>query len=187
MPWKEMDRLSLMKEFVELASQDGAKFAPLCRQFGISRRIGYKWLARYRAEGLAGLEPRSRRPKTSPRKSKDAHREAVVALRENHPTWGSRKIRAKLEEQGHTDLPATSTVTDILRREGLIVPRERVIHQAVGRFEHDAANLLWQMDFKGHFPTEVAGRCCQHRLKSDPPEPSFIGSILTHPEVLCVG
>lgn len=158
MPWEVKDRMSLIKEFVELATKEGAKIAPLCRQFGISRKTAYKWLARIEAEGLAGLESRTSRPLHSPRRTDEVLTEAVLALRMTHPTWGSRKIRAKLEEQGHLELPATSTITDILRREGLVIPRTRIQHVAVGRFEHDTPNALWQMDFKGHFPTD-AGRC----------------------------
>jgi transposase InsO family protein len=159
MPWKEMDQMSLIKEFVELASQEGAKMAPLCRQFNISRRTGYKWLARYNAEGAAGLVPRSRKPKRSPKKTSQVQHDAVVAVRQTHPTWGCRKIRAHLEAEGYAVLPAKSTVTDILHREGLIVSRERNLHRAVGRFEHEQANDLLQMDFKGHFPTLLEGRC----------------------------
>lgn len=158
MPWEVKDRMSLIKEFVELATKEGAKIAPLCRQFGISRKTAYKWLARVEAEGLAGLESRTSRPLHSPRRIDEVLTEAVLALRLTHPTWGSRKIRAKLEERGHLELPATSTITDILRREGLVIPRTRTQHVAVGRFEHDTPNALWQMDFKGHFPTD-AGRC----------------------------
>ena len=158
MPWEVKDRMSLIKEFVELATKEGAKIAPLCRQFGISRKTAYKWLARIEAEGLAGLECRTSRPLHSPRRTDEALTEAVLALRLTHPTWGSRKIRAKLEERGHLELPATSTITDILRREGLVISRTRTQNVAVGRFEHDTPNALWQMDFKGHFPTD-AGRC----------------------------
>ena len=62
MPWKERRTMSLKLEFVERAMEPGAKIAPLCREYGISRPTGTKWIKRFKAEGYAGLEERSRRP-----------------------------------------------------------------------------------------------------------------------------
>lgn len=59
MPWKEVSTMSLRREFVELAQQEGANRRALCRRFGISRPTGYRWLRRYQAEGAAGLQNRS--------------------------------------------------------------------------------------------------------------------------------
>lgn len=158
MPWKVKDRMSLIEEFVSLASQEGAKIRPLCRQFNISPQTAYRWLSRYELDGLAGLEERSSRPHHSPNRTADELADEVLSLRKTHPTWGARKIQARLKAKGYERLPATSTITDILRREGLIVPRKRVVHQVVGRFEHERPNDLWQMDFKGYFSTK-AGHC----------------------------
>ena len=66
MPWRERSVEDLRKEFVILALAKGANRSALCRRFGISRDKGYKWLKRYAAEGEAGLDDRSRRPKHSP-------------------------------------------------------------------------------------------------------------------------
>src|SRR5208337_2022762 len=74
------------------------------------------------------------------------------------PAWGGRKIRARLRAQGLVQVPAASTITDILRRHGLIDPEEADKHRAWRRFEAEAANDLWQMDFKGHFAIDQ-GRC----------------------------
>jgi transposase-like protein len=66
MSWKESDRVSERLEFVRLASVEGANVSLLCERFSVSRKTGYKWLKRWRCEGKAGLEDRSRRPKRSP-------------------------------------------------------------------------------------------------------------------------
>jgi transposase InsO family protein len=137
---------------------DGANMAQLCRGFGISRKTGYKWLARYLGEGDPGLGDRSRRPRSSPWVTPPAVAEAVLRLRAAHPAWGGRKIRARLQAQGWAQAPAASTMTAILRRHGLIDPEESAKHQAWRRFEAAAANDLWQMDFKGHFAA-AGGRC----------------------------
>ena len=127
MPWELLTPMSQRKEFVSLALTDGANMARLCRRLEISRKIGYKRLARYRATGEAGLADRSRRPHRSPGETKEA---LVAAVRTAHPAWGGRKIRFRLQAQGWSEAPAASTITDILRRHGLINPERP--HEALG-------------------------------------------------------
>lgn len=158
MPWKLETPMSQRKEFVSLALTDGANMSRLCHRFEISRKIGYKWLGRYREAGEAGLADRSRRPRHSPGATQEALVAAVLAVRAAHPAWGGRKIRARLQAQGWSEVPAASTITDILRRHGHIDPEESAKHKAWQRFEAETANDLWQMDFKGHFAA-AAGRC----------------------------
>ncbi|MEW6387260.1 MAG: leucine zipper domain-containing protein [Thermodesulfobacteriota bacterium] len=81
MPWLQVTLMSQRKEFAQLAMVDGANMARLCRSFNISRKTGYKWLARYLREGEAGLRDRSRRPRASPWLTPPALEEAVLALR----------------------------------------------------------------------------------------------------------
>jgi transposase InsO family protein len=157
MPWPERSLMSLRLEFV-LHVEAGAKVAPLCRRLGISRKTGNKWLARYEAQGEAGLADGSRRPHRSPRRSTEAVEAQIVALRREHPCWGGRKLARCLRDQGVLEVPSPSTITAILKRHGLIDPAEAMKHKAFIRFEHDQPNALWQMDFKGHFPLE-RGRC----------------------------
>ena len=156
MPWNVQDTMSLREEFIQLALQEGANRRQLCLRFGISPQTGYKWLARYAAEGKAGLADRSRRPRNSPGSSSAEVEEAVLALRRNHPAWGGRKISRRLQDLGST-VVAPSTVSNILHRHGLIAPAERE-SRAWQRFEHDSPNALWQADFKGHFDT-LQGTC----------------------------
>jgi transposase InsO family protein len=158
MPWQEVDTMTLRREFVMLAQQENCNFSSLCEFFGISRKTGYKLLNRFREEGVGGLSDRSRKPHTSPFKSSKAIEDAIVALREAHPAWGGRKIKKRLENLGHHEVPAASTISTILGRRGLISPEESTKHTAFIRFEHPYPNALWQMDFKGHFAIQQ-GRC----------------------------
>jgi transposase InsO family protein len=157
MPWKEMDTMSIRKEFVTLALQAGSNIRGLCRQYGISSRTAYKWIARYQAEGEAGLEERSRRPQHSPRKTAVAMEQKVLDKREE-TGWGGRKIARVLRNEGQVEVPHPNTITDILKRAGKISLEERKAHRPWQRFERAVPNELWQMDYKGHFPM-LQGRC----------------------------
>jgi len=149
--------LDRREEFVRLAGRAGANVSELCRRFGVSRSNGYKWLRRFEAEGLAGLVERSRRPHSSPEQTPQVLEARVLAVRSAHPAWGGRKIAKVLERQG-LEPPAPSTITEILRRAGVLTgPRAGEARDWV-RFEHAAPNDLWQMDFKGHFAL-ADGRC----------------------------
>ena len=92
--------MDLREEFVMLARVEGSCFRALCRRYGISATTGYKWLARYAAEGRAGLVDRSRRPLNSPRRTAREIEERVLALRDRHPAWGRRKLRRRLQDLG---------------------------------------------------------------------------------------
>ncbi len=98
-------------EFVVLASQVGTNFRQLCRRFGISPKTGYKWCARYATGGAAALVNQSRRPKRSPGSCGEAMAAKVVALRREHPTWGGRKLRRRLQDLAVARVPAASTCT----------------------------------------------------------------------------
>jgi transposase InsO family protein len=156
MPWSEVLTVSLRLEFVTLASAEGANVRQLCRRFGISPQTAYKWIERFRSGGCAALTDRSRRPLSSPERTATAMEDVVLQLRDQHPAWGGRKLHARLLALGHADVPAPSTITAVLRRHS----RLRSVQAATAfvRFEQDAPNRLWQMDFKGHFAT-TSGRC----------------------------
>jgi transposase InsO family protein len=150
--------MSQRKEFIKLAMVDGANLARLCQGFNISRKTGYKWLARYLGGGEVGLQDRCRRPRASPWVTPPEMEAAVLGVREAHPAWGGRKIRARLQALGFEAVPAASTITAILHRHGKIDPAEALKHRAWQRFEAQAPNDLWQMDFKGHVAM-AQGRC----------------------------
>jgi transposase InsO family protein len=157
MPWPAKNTLSLRREFVQLALQGEVNRRELCRRFEISPRIGYKWLRRYGLLGEAGLIDQSRCPHQSPQRTNREIETTVIDLRRTHPAWGGRKLRRRLMDLGYMDLPAPSTITDILHRHRLIAEDERRLTSRL-RFEHGEPNSLWQIDFKGYFDTP-GGRC----------------------------
>jgi transposase InsO family protein len=155
MPWREVSVMDQRREFVGLAMQEGANRRELCRRFGISSAVGYKWLGRWAAEGE--LTDRSRRPHHSPLRTERPVEEHVLAVRDAHPAWGARTIARHLENAGLT-APAISTVHEILRRHGRVKPAPGS-PVALQRFEKPAPNLLWQMDFKGWVALTSGARC----------------------------
>lgn len=151
MPWKVSTSMSERRAFCVAVLEGKGSMASLCRQYGISRKTGYKWLQRFAAEGEAGLGERSRRPHAHPQQTSCVLEEAVVAVRQAHPTWGGRKIAKVLQRQGVEAVPAPSTITHILHRHALIAPEASAQHRPCQRFAMGAPNELWQMDYKGHF------------------------------------
>ena len=166
MPWQLRDLMTTKREFVQLALQEGANRRELCRRFGISPKAGYALLKRFAAEAEAAFTERSRRPLHSPRQTTAALQSAVLELRRQHPAWGARKICRRLKDLGHEQVPAPSTVTDLLLRHGLIALPPEDAHGDWQRFEHELPNGLWQMDFKGYFET-AGGRCTPLTMLDD--------------------
>lgn len=158
MPWKVETTVEIRREFVELCSVEGSNVSELCRRFGVSRKTGYKWLSRYRDSGVSGLEDESRRPVHSPCQTGASMESAVIDLRSAHPAWGGRKLRRRLADQGLSGVPSASTITEILRRKGMLSQRDSS-NTASQRFERSRPNELWQMDFKGHFGMVNGSRC----------------------------
>ena len=149
MPWRSMSVVEQRLEFCRLGESGELSHTELCRRYGISRQTGYKWLARFEAEGPAGLVDRSRAPRTSPTRTSPEMEELVLGVRDDHEPWGGRKIRGVLLRRGEVGVPQPSTITEILRRNGRL--REPSRGAGYGSFEYPAPNQLWQMDFKGWF------------------------------------
>ncbi len=158
MPWREVDTVDLRREFVGLASERSANFSELCRRYGVSRKTGYKWLARYERDGDAGLCNRSRRPHRQPKRTSEGLEQLVLSYRARYPEWGGRKLARVMRNEGCAQVPSASTITEILRRNGRLHAPDAVPQPNYCRFEHPAPNDLWQMDFKGDFAL-AQGRC----------------------------
>ncbi len=156
MPWNEVDLMSLRKEFVLLSQQEESNISQLCKRFDISRKTGYKWIKRYKEGGVENLQDRSKKPNTCPHQTDKSIEQAITENREKG--WGGRKIRSRLIQLGYENVPSASTITAVLRRLGLLDEKESHKHKAYKRFEKDTPNELWQMDFKGDFPT-LKARC----------------------------
>ena len=158
MPWKEVNTVDLRREFVRLVESRSLDMSELCRRYGISRKTGYKWLERYAQEGAQGLLDRSRRPHHQPRRSPSSVEQIVLGLRQRYPDWGGRKLARVMRNEGYCQIPSPSTITEILRRHGVLHPADQPAIKNYIRFEHPNPNDLWQMDFKGDFPIS-RGRC----------------------------
>lgn len=173
MPWKDylvsQQRFALVHQIL----LGHRSLAQVAREFGVSRKTAYKWLARYRLDRDAELIDRSRRPRRSPARCADSIESAVLALRRQY-NWGPRKIHRVLTDQapaqspaqspapshapshdGDTLLPSIRTMAAILKRRGCIdPPTSASTPVAAQSFERAAPNELWQLDHKG--PIEVA-------------------------------
>ena len=163
MPWKETRALDLKKSLIESWEADEYSLAELCRQRGISRQTAYKWLRRYEEEGEAGLEERDRTPKSCPHRLNERVVERIVAGRQQHPSWGPRKLLADLErKEPKTAWPSVSTIAEVLKRKGLSVPRKTRVRAPAHTepfVEVRENNQVWCADFKGWFLTGDGQRC----------------------------
>jgi len=135
----------------------------LSARYGISRKTGYKWLARFEAEGRAGLVDRSHAPHACPHRISREVAQLIVAARGAHPSWGPRKLLAWLgPRHPGLELPAISTAGDLLARRGLVKKRRRRrrhTHPGVVPAVTHEPNDLWTADFKGHFKTRDGVYC----------------------------
>ncbi|MBP7142884.1 MAG: helix-turn-helix domain containing protein [Opitutaceae bacterium] len=133
----------MWREFVEFAEKGHEPFTAICARFGISRKTGYKWLNRFRAEGEAGLVELSRRPKTLPRKTPDAVEEMVISLRAEYPNWSAARISAEIQVRGIAPVPAPSTIDLILRRRREIVAQRQAAAGALSDAVRFEPNFRW--------------------------------------------
>jgi putative transposase len=163
MPWRERLPMDERVQFMGDYQRQLISVTELCDRYGVSRKTGYKWIARYAAAGAAGLAVRSSRPTHSPQSTAGPIVTAIVALRKRYPTWGGKKIVAVLGEREPTwALPAVSTANDILKRAGLVPSARRrrpVRHAGYVATPVTAPNRVWTADFKGQFRTADGALC----------------------------
>jgi putative transposase len=163
MAFKETCVLEEAFRFVTVYLKGEESMSSLCREFGISRQWGYELVRRYRAEGVAGLEPQSRAPHRCAQAMAAEIADAIIALRCAHSNWGPKKLRAILDRRTpETAWPAPSTIGDLLRREGLAGSRRRrrtPLPLSRPFAPVQAPNDLWCIDFKGWFRTQDGQRC----------------------------
>ena len=131
---------------------DGREVTDVAHQFGVSRQTLHAWLARYEAEGLAGLVPRSRRPASCPHQMDPAVEVLVLEMRRGHPHWGPRRLLHELARAGVSPMPSRSGVYRALVRAGVIeVEPRRSRREHWRRWERGSPMELWQLDLVGGF------------------------------------
>ena len=167
MPWRSQSLMSQRLEFIEAVMHraPGQSIRDICRQHGLSERVGHKWLARFGAGGPAALADRSHAPHRPAHQVPRALADTLLALREQHPTWGARKLREVCQRaQPDQPWPAPSTITTLLKRAGLIVPRRRTVH-ARAAWAHATLTApqgphdVGAADFKGEFRLRAGPYC----------------------------
>jgi putative transposase len=162
-PWKETGVMDERVRFIAAVQEDPrGNFSRLCERFGISRDKGYKWLARYTEDGPRGLEDRPPVARHCPHKTDDVRADRIVAERKEHPFDGPKKLRQRLIDQGEVDVPAASTIGEILHARGLIRPRRARLRVPPSPDLLDPCaepNDVWCIDFKGYFRLGDKTRC----------------------------
>jgi transposase InsO family protein len=154
MPWKECSVMEERMRFV-IRLLDGEAMSDVCREFGISRKTGYKVFERYKDEGLAAFTDRSRRPVRYANQLPAQIESLIVRAKQDKPHWGARKIRELLVRRlpGELRVPANSTIHAVLDRHGLVRRGAKRRHRATGTTLSSGAapNDLWCVDYKGEF------------------------------------
>ncbi len=163
MPWRERSTMDEKASFI-LEWQSGEHtFTSLCKSFGISRTLGYRYMLRYLLRGPAGLREQSRAPRRVWNRTAPEIERRIVSIRNKWPRMGPLKIFEMLRDRyrGGRKLPSVSTIALVLKRYGLVKRRRRVrrIRERHPIFEAKAANEIWSVDFKGEFRTGD-GRYC---------------------------
>src|SRR6266852_2278776 len=166
MPWKEC---SVMDERLQFVARRlaGEGMAELCREFGISRKTGYKIFDRYQECGVQGLTDRSRRPYRYAHQLPFQVENYILNVKHEHPSWGARKIRERLGRRfSDIKIPAKSTIHAVLDRHGLVERRGRFRPRAQGTAlslgQHP--NQLWCTDYKGEFLLATTSTATRSRL-----------------------
>ena len=160
-PWNEMSPMDQRQAFVWEWTREWTTKTELCARYGVSRKTGYKWVARYRTGD--GVRERSRRPRSCPHEIPAAIVQRILAFRRAHRRWGPKKLLHELHARApDVPWPARSTVSLILKRHGLSAARGRRRRAGPARAAltaMDAPNAVWAIDFKGPFRTGDGVRC----------------------------
>lgn len=157
MAWNERTVETMRKEFVLRVLAQEASKAALCREYGISRPTGDKWISRF--QNGESMSDRSRAPLSCPGRTEAATEAEIVRIRRLHPALGAVKLRKIMTNAGYTNLPCARTFNNIFRRYNLIQQEDSRAATPYQRFEKSVPNEMWQADFKGDFRMENGLRC----------------------------
>lgn len=162
MPWMETNPVKERQQFIEDFESQQWTMSELCEHYGVSRTTGYKWLGRHQTAGPAALQDRSRAPRSCPHKTSEEVVRLILQDADKYG-WGARKVLKRLSvRHPGLELPARSTVFDILERHGRVKHKRRRRH-----YQHPGAvpittaapNDVWTADFKGQFRTRNGVYC----------------------------
>ncbi len=163
MPWRESDTMDERTRFIGECLSGEWTMVELCERYRVSRKTGYKWLGRYHVHGPGGLLDRPRAPLHHGRATPEALADAIIALRQERPHWGPRKIVAKLASRSpDVAWPRSSTAGEILKRAGLVTGRRlrrRVAATPGGLTVPQRPNHVWAADHKGWVRLGDGTRC----------------------------
>lgn len=155
MAWKETCAMDQKMQMIKLWKSDRYTITDLSILHDVSRKTIYKWTKRYKTEGSIGLENRSKAPLHHRNATAEGMVKIIIAVKQQHPRWGPKKIIASLRERyRELHYPAISTVSEILKRKGLVTPRvrrHRTMAYTAPFTECDKPNDVWSADFKGQF------------------------------------
>src|SRR5712692_3982490 len=166
MPWKEHRIVTLREEFVLRAKARGANKSALCREYGVSRKTGHKWIQRFETGGVEALQDMSRRPHRPVNATDGETVLRIIEARHAHPSFGPKKLRRLLVKTNRREEPTVRTIARVLLRAGepLVHPRRRreeklgVVRDAPAA-KPAKPNALWTVDFKGWWRTRDGRRC----------------------------
>ena len=156
MPWLETDPMNEKVKFIAAYLNNKETISALCKRFNISRRTGHKYINNYNLNGIEGLKERSRAPHTQANRIDSEVEKSILNIKAHYPRWGAKKILKKIE-QDHADIqwPARSTIDDLLKKHGLVMPRKRrrqVPPYTEPLIHCKKPNDVWSIDYKGQFP-----------------------------------
>lgn len=156
MPWIETEPMNEKVKFISAyLNNEEATFLKLCERFNISSKTGYKYVNRYKEEGIDGLKERSKAPHIQANRMAPHIEQSILSVKSHHPNWGSKKIKNWLQqERGDLLWPAKSTIDDLLKRHGLVTRAKR--KRSVAPYTQPfvlcgQSNDSWSIDYKGQF------------------------------------
>ncbi len=157
MPWDRTSAMDQKRLFIADYLSRSFTIVDLGHRYGVSRPTAYKWIRRFLDHGYSGLDELPRRPSRCPHRTADAVVEVILDLRRKHPSWGAKKLLRILHgRRPNTIWPARSTISDILKRHGLVEKKRRRTypgHPGKPLTPMDRPNEVWCADYKGEFKT----------------------------------
>jgi len=171
MGWKETYKLDQRIEFVNRALTEKISFTELCKEYGISRKTGYKWKQRFLEGGYPNLDDMTTRPHNSPNQLSEDDVILILQLKQAHPTWGARKIEQLIKNK-YTISPSESSIKRVFEKAGLVKKRrvrrvDTSVHTLRKIIQPEEPNDVWTVDFKGWWMCDDRTKCNPLTIRDD--------------------